>query len=104
MAGPTSCSMPRARQSVICWTQTRRTFSAKQFPAQLAIGFTSQYQVVTGRVHMAGTRGTLQSHILVREWSQHMSEPERLELLVHELGHFLGASPNPPPPHPIPPL
>jgi Matrixin len=67
----------------------------KPFPAQLAIGFTSQYQVVTGRVHMAGTRGTLHTHILVREWSRHMSEPERLELLVHELGHFLGASHSP---------
>ncbi|MEX2092589.1 MAG: matrixin family metalloprotease [Pirellulales bacterium] len=69
----------------------------KPFPAQLAIGFTSQYQVVQGRTHMAGTRGALHSHILVREWSQHMSEPERLELLVHELGHFLGASHSPEP-------
>ena len=68
---------------------------AKPFPGQLAIGFTSQYQVVRGRVHMAGTRGVLHTHILVREWSQHMSEPERLELLVHELGHFLGASHSP---------
>jgi hypothetical protein len=67
----------------------------KPYPAQLAIGFTSQYQVLTGRVHMAGTRGTLHSHILVREWSKHMSEPERLELLVHELGHCLGASHSP---------
>jgi hypothetical protein len=67
----------------------------KPFPAQLAIGFTSQYQMVTGRTHMAGTRGALHSHILVREWSRHMSEPERLELLVHELGHFLGASHSP---------
>lgn len=67
----------------------------KPFPAQLAIGFTSQYQVVKGRTHMAGTRGVLHSHILVREWSQHMTEPERLELLVHELGHFLGASHSP---------
>jgi len=68
---------------------------AKPFPAQLAIGFTSQYQVVRGRVHLAGTRGSLHSHILVREWSQHITEPERLELLVHELGHFLGASHSP---------
>jgi hypothetical protein len=67
----------------------------KPFPAQLAIGFTSQYQMVTGRVHLAGTRGPLNTHILVREWSQHISEPERLELLVHELGHFLGASHSP---------
>lgn len=68
---------------------------AKPFPARLAIGFTSQYQVVQGRTHMAGTRGALNTHILVREWSQHMTEPERLELLVHELGHFLGASHSP---------
>jgi hypothetical protein len=67
----------------------------KPFPAQLAIGFTSQYQMVTGRVHLAGTHGALSTHILVREWSQHISEPERLELLVHELGHFLGASHSP---------
>ena len=51
----------------------------KPFPGQLAIGFTSQYQVVTGRTHMAGTRGALHTHILVREWSRQMSEPERLE-------------------------
>ena len=69
----------------------------KPFPAQLAIGFTSQYQVVQGRTHMAGTRGALHGHILVREWSRQMSEPERLELLVHELGHFLGASHSPEP-------
>ncbi len=67
----------------------------RPFPAQLAIGFTSQYQVMKGRTHMAGTRGSLHSHILVREWSKHMSEPERLELLVHELGHFLGAAHSP---------
>ncbi|MGD9637117.1 MAG: matrixin family metalloprotease, partial [Pirellulales bacterium] len=67
----------------------------KPFPARLAIGFTSQYQVVQGRTHMAGTRGALNDHILVREWSRQMSEPERLELLVHELGHFLGASHSP---------
>lgn len=67
----------------------------KPFPGRLAIGFTSQYQVVQGRTHMAGTRGALSSHILVREWSRQMSEPERLELLVHELGHFLGASHSP---------
>lgn len=67
----------------------------KPFPARLAIGFTSQYQVIQGRTHMAGTRGALHSHILVRDWSRQMSEPERLELLVHELGHFLGASHSP---------
>ena len=34
-------------------------------------------------------------HILLREWSQYVSEPERLELLVHEVGHFLGAVHSP---------
>ncbi|TWT36169.1 hypothetical protein KOR34_10700 [Posidoniimonas corsicana] len=63
----------------------------------LVIGFTSQYQVVRGRTHLGGTRGPLSSHILLREWSQHVSERERLELLVHELGHYLGASHSPEP-------
>jgi hypothetical protein len=62
---------------------------------QLAIGFTNQYQITRGRTHLGGTRGPMHSHILLREWSQHVSEPERLELLVHELGHHLGASHSP---------
>ena len=31
----------------------------------------------------------------MREWSQIASEPERLEILLHELGHFLGAVHSP---------
>jgi hypothetical protein len=61
----------------------------------LAIGFTSQYQITRGRTHLGGTHGPLHSHILLREWSQHVSEAERLELLVHELSHFLGAVHSP---------
>jgi hypothetical protein len=64
-------------------------------PARLAIGFTSQWTMVRGRTHMAGTRGPLHSHILVREGSPQISEPERLEFLVHELGHHLGATHSP---------
>jgi hypothetical protein len=60
--------------------------------ARIAVGFTSQYDLQRGRVHLGGTRGALHTHILVREWSRQISEPERLELLLHELGHFLGAS------------
>ena len=60
-------------------------------PARLAIGFTSQYEVPEGRTHLGGTYGPLATHILLREWSQHLSEAERTELLIHELGHFLGA-------------
>ncbi len=72
-------------------------FARKADPgeARIAIGFTSQFQIVKGRTHLAGTRGPLNNHILLREWSQYVSEPERLELLVHELGHFLGAVHSP---------
>jgi hypothetical protein len=66
-------------------------------PAHVAIGFTSQYEVVRGRVHMGGTRGPLHSHILIKERAKNVLETERLELLVHELGHFSGASHSPEP-------
>ena len=59
-------------------------------PAQVAIGFSSQYVVARGRFHMGGTRGPLHSHILIKERARNMLETERLELLVHELGHFAG--------------
>jgi len=59
----------------------------------LAIGFSSQYSRVdpSGSQRIAGTRQPLDQHILVREWERTISEAERVELLVHELGHFLGA-------------
>ncbi len=65
-------------------------FARKADPgeARIAIGFTSQFQIVKGRTHLGGTRGPMNNHILLREWSQYVSEPERLELLVHELGPF----------------
>jgi hypothetical protein len=64
-------------------------------PAMVAIGFSSQYQIARGRVHLGGTRGPLHSHIIIKERSNDVLEPERLELLVHELGHFLGATHSP---------
>ncbi len=69
--------------------------SVKPDPADVAIGFASQYTAVSGRVHLGGTRGPLQSHILLRESSRQVTEPERLELLVHELGHRFGAAHSP---------
>jgi hypothetical protein len=66
-------------------------------PARVVIGFTSQWRIARGRLHMAGTRGPLHSHILVREGSPEINEPERLEFLVHELGHYLGAAHSPEP-------
>lgn len=67
------------------------------FPGHLAIGFCSQYELSQGRIHMGGTRGPLRPHILLREWSRHASEKGRLELLLHELGHYLGAAHSPEP-------
>ena len=61
-------------------------------PGQLAIGFSSQFKFRKGRNGLGGTRGPLHTHILLRESSTSIREPERLEALVHELGHFLGAA------------
>ncbi len=61
-------------------------------PAQVAIGFSSQYEVVSGRIHLGGTRGAMHSHILLRERIAHVQDTERLEVLTHELGHWMGAT------------
>jgi hypothetical protein len=76
---------------------TLREFERQVRPkdVHLAIGFTNQYRITRGRTHLGGTHGPLHTHILLREWSQHVSEPERLELLVHELSHFFGAAHSP---------
>jgi hypothetical protein len=64
-------------------------------PARLAIGFTSQYQLSSSTRHLGGLRGPLKPHILIREWPPHVMEWDRREVLVHELGHFLGATHSP---------
>jgi len=64
-------------------------------PGRVAIGFTGRYQDAPGRLHLGVTTGMLETHILVREWSKTMSEPEREEVLLHEVGHFLGAVHSP---------
>lgn len=64
-------------------------------PAQLAIGFTSQWRMQRGRLHMAGTRGPLHPYILAREGSPEISEAAKLEFLIHELGHYFGAAHSP---------
>ena len=63
--------------------------------SRLVIGFSSQYELATGRVHMGGSRGTLHPYILLKERARNVREPHRLELLVHELGHFFGATHSP---------
>ncbi|MGA2032181.1 MAG: M12 family metallo-peptidase [Thermoguttaceae bacterium] len=80
-------------KSVRVFEQSLREFEQKvpSAPARLAIGFTGRFQWVPGEVHLGGTREPLGSHILIREALRQVAEPERLEVLVHELGHFLGA-------------
>lgn len=70
----------------------------REVPAKgvdLVLGVTSQYQPVLGRTHLGGGRGPLTPHILTREWSRVVDDGERLELLLHELGHYLGATHSP---------
>ena len=64
----------------------------KPDPAELAIGFTSQYQLKRGRSNLGGTRGPMRTHILIREGAPRIQEVERLEVLVHELAHYMGAA------------
>ncbi|CAK9074780.1 Uncharacterized protein SCF082_LOCUS38857 [Durusdinium trenchii] len=65
---------------------------ASPYPAQLAIGFTSQYKQPEGTTRLGGTFGPFRTHLLMREWHNHISDAERLEVLVHELGHYFGAT------------
>ncbi len=64
-------------------------------PAALAIGFTSQKLVLEQRTRLGGTFAPLRNYILIREWSKNMGDAERLEVLLHELGHYLGATHSP---------
>jgi matrixin len=65
--------------------------AATPAPAVMAIGFTSQHELAGSRHQVGGTRGPLHSHVLVREYSRQFTEAERVQTLVHELGHVLGA-------------
>jgi hypothetical protein len=64
-------------------------------PAQLVIGFSSQYDFAVGPMHLGASRGPLHPYIMLKERAPYVREPEKLELLVHELCHFLGASHSP---------
>jgi hypothetical protein len=63
----------------------------KPDPARVAIGFTSRRWAEGGDGRVGGTRPALHSHILLREWRP-PTEGGRVEALLHELGHYLGAA------------
>ena len=68
-------------------------------PAQVAIGFTSRMlkgvdpkDAKTGTVGC--TRGPLHTHVLMKEGLPR-TEPERVEVLIHEVSHLFGAAHSP---------
>lgn len=61
--------------------------------ARLAIGFTA-LPAVKEDPALGCTPAPMHTHILMREYRLR-TEPEKLEVLVHELGHFLGACHSP---------
>jgi hypothetical protein len=80
--------------SLISFRDLLRDFEkkVKADPADVAIGFMSQRcEEANGTRHLGGTRFSFHPQILIREYVPR-SEPERLEVLVHELGHHLGAA------------
>ncbi len=76
------------------FTQSLLEFQRKvpRGSADVAIGFSSQYRFTPGRHHLGGIRGPMSQYILIRESNPRITEIERVEVLVHELGHFLGAA------------
>jgi hypothetical protein len=60
-------------------------------PAALAIGFTSRPLPREGNANLvAALPVPLQTHVLIGEWLP-LAEAQRQEVLLHELGHYLGA-------------
>jgi hypothetical protein len=66
----------------------------KSYPAHLVIGYTSQRLSREGVKPAGITRRALHDHILLREWWP-PSEQGLHEVLLHELGHYLGAAHSP---------
>lgn len=77
-------------------SELMREFCDKAAPgkARLAIGFVGPREEQEEDNALGCTPGPLHTHILIRE-GKPRTEPERLEVLVHELGHFLGACHSP---------
>jgi hypothetical protein len=65
-------------------------------PALVGIGFTSRLDKAAPGTPFAAGRAALQSHVVIRE-AIPQSEPERLEMLVQQLGKYLGAVASPDP-------
>jgi hypothetical protein len=64
-------------------------------PARLAIGYTRQHEQHEGAARLGGTRGAFHPYVMLREWRGKVTGPELYEVLVHELGHYLGGVHSP---------
>ncbi|MHB1037884.1 MAG: NPCBM/NEW2 domain-containing protein [Pirellulales bacterium] len=86
-------------KSIKDYPQAAREFAQKAQleNARLAIGFTDRYRMPRGTVVPAEEPAPLQTHLLVRDWADGTTEAERVEILVHQLGHVLGAVHSPEP-------
>jgi len=60
-------------------------------PGCVAIGFTSQYRIADGAPLRQLPRRPLATHLLLPDVQPKLTKGDHLELLVHELGHYLGA-------------
>ncbi|ASV76934.1 hypothetical protein THTE_4333 [Thermogutta terrifontis] len=60
-------------------------------PGTLAIGFASQWASQKQAATLGTCAGPFSRHILLREHGPAITETERVEMLLHELGHVFGA-------------
>ncbi len=101
------CGLRFEIQSIDAWQSDDRAPGSGQLladfqkkvdprPAWLAIGFTSQQRAVRGQAERHPAQ-IFASHILFRDWKGRIDEAERVEQLVHALGHWLGAVDSPDP-------
>lgn len=83
--------------SLLKMSELLRDFRDKASPgkARLAIGFTGLRAEKSDDKTLGCTPGPLHTHILLREYKNLRTEAEKLEVLVHELGHFLGSCHSP---------
>lgn len=66
-------------------------------PAWLAVGVTSQYRLGDNAPLSHLPREPLGTHLVVPDLQTKLSKGDHLELLVHELSHYLGAAHSPEP-------
>lgn len=97
-----TCSVRLAIQSFQSWesdpkcanlAEVLKDFESKvpETPGVLAVGFTSHRNAAGQVTELGVARQPFCGRILLREEAPQITEVERLETLLHEIGHFLGA-------------